>query len=280
MTARKPREYVAIAGPGAIGGTLAASFQKAGFQVVLVRRGKTPIRRHCKAVFICVKSPGLKWSLRAVRGLVGPDTAVVPLLNGVTHIQPVQRAYGPSRAVFGACYIAAMRTKGGKILHTGGEGVVLARTSKNRAACDAAGGILKQAGWKVGIVSSPERLLWTKTVYNAAVNPIGALAGKTNGELALDPALRDLVLATISEAALIARKAGYPPLGPNLGRRVLRGCLSAPDQVNSMAQDIAAGRKTEADAILLPLLKAAKKAGRKTRYLEPLYLSIRALEKA
>ena len=173
-----------------------------------------------------------------------------------------------------------VRTKGGKIRHTGGEGVLLAKTPQNRSACDAAARALKQAGWKVGFVRSPERMLWTKAVYNAAVNPIGALSKKTNGELARDPALRDLVVATVLEAASIARKAGFPPLDPHPDRGVLKGCLSAPDQINSMAQDIAAGRKTEADAILLPLLKAAQKAGRKTLYLEPLYLSILALEKA
>jgi 2-dehydropantoate 2-reductase len=116
-------------------------------------------------------------------------------------------------------------------------------------------------------------------VYNAAVNPIGTLTRKTNGQLASEPALRELVCSVVREAAAIARAAGFPPLDIQPTKRVLQGCRAAPNQINSMSQDIEAGRKTEADAILKPLLLSARRTKRSTRYIEPLYRMIRGLEK-
>jgi 2-dehydropantoate 2-reductase len=310
VSTSKNKEYVAVVGPGAIGGLLAASLREKGLDVLLVghstasvkalkrsgitatcTKGKSkryrgwleistrPKRRPgCTAVFLTVKAQGVPSAIRAIKGIVSPETAIVPLINGVSHITPLRKAFGTSKTVFGACYIAAMRKSSTSTVHTGGGGIALAKTKENAAAFTKARKILKTADWTVRSAEHPDRLLWTKTIYNAAVNPIGTLTRKTNGELASIPALRDLVSKTVQEAALIARAAGYRPVDPNPVAAVLKGCRSAPQQLNSMAQDIERGRKTEIDAILKPLLNAAKKQRRQTRYLEPLYMMIRRLE--
>jgi len=279
MQAEDAAPFTAVAGPGAIGGTLAVSLRRAGERVLLVGRSLARPRRRpgCRAVLLCVKAAGLRWALHATRGLVGPATPVVSLINGVTHVHPVLKAYGPARAVFGVCHIAALRT-GTTIRHMGGRDIVLAETPANRAACRQAQTLLGKGGWRVRTVPSVERLLWTKLIHNAAINPLGALTRKTNGQLAAEPALRDLLVRVADEAAAVAKAAGHPSLDANPARSILRGCAAAPRQINSMAQDLAAGRPTEADAILRPLLRAARKAGRATRYLEPLYRMIRHLE--
>jgi 2-dehydropantoate 2-reductase len=306
---RKP--YIALAGPGAVGGLLAASLRRSGNKVLLIGNGpahvrelsrkgivatdlrgksrtyrgwlkisaRTRSRQGCEAVIITVKAPALPAALRAVRPLVGPETAVVFLLNGVGHIDAAYRTFGAARTVLGACYIAAMRTGRTSVVHTGGGGIALGRTKENLKAVDKALRLLRGAGWTTRATDAPKRLLWTKTIYNAAVNPIGTLTRKTNGELASIPALRDLVSGTVREATEVAKRAGFPPIDRNPVAAVLRGCKAAPKQFNSMAQDVAAGRKTEIDSILKPLIAEAKKQKRKTRYLEPLYQMMRRLER-
>lgn len=294
---------VVVSGPGAIGGLIASRLLDAGHDVTLIardsagaarirRRGlavgrrrikgwasvteKLPARTTVDAIFLCVKSPAIRRAIECVRPGVGPETAVISLLNGVTHLAPVRRAFGPRRAVFGSCYIAAMRNAAGAIQHSGGEHILLARGAKNSAALKTAASLL--SAWKVKTVGSEERLLWTKLLYNAAVNPLGALLDRDNGALATDPALRDLVRLVLKEAVDIATRAGHRPLHADMEARVARGCLAVPRQINSMAQDLRAGRETEADAILKPLLDAAQKQGRRATAIEPLYRVLKRLE--
>jgi len=146
---------IAIVGPGAIGGLLAESLLDAGHEVSLVARdarraarirsrGLTIGRRKLHAwtrvasslgksdaldaVFFCVKAPVIESAVRSVQGAVGPKTIVVSLLNGLAHVVPMRRAFGRSRAVFGSCYIAAMRTPSGAVVHSGGEHILLGRS--------------------------------------------------------------------------------------------------------------------------------------------------------
>ena len=81
-----------------------------------------------------------------------------------------------------------------------------------------------------------------------------------NGELARDPALREILLKAIAEATAAARRAGHPPLHSDLARRILLGCRRTRFQRNSMLQDLAAGRRTEAGMILGPILAAGSPA--------------------
>ncbi len=298
------RMSAAVAGPGAIGGLLAVRLKQAGMAVTLAGRPKTmaAIRRRglsmtglrgrtirirgwakeapkdgVGAIFICVKSSGLAWAVRAARRLAGPDTAVVSLLNGVTHAPALRRAFR-RRAVIGVSYIAAMRTGPAAVRHTGGDRIDLARNSNNTRACAKAARRLRAAGFRVRITASEERLLWTKAVGNAAINTLGALTNKTNGELGAEPAIAELLAGVIREAAGIARASGRPPLTRNMAGPILKGLRGAYDQRNSMLQDIAARRRTEADAILKPLLLAARRTGRRARLIGPLYAMIRRLE--
>jgi len=304
------KRAVAVVGPGAIGGLLAATLRRCGRPVVLAARGTSPLardgasltvkdpggriwratrfgiagaaqspREDLEAVFICVKSPDLAGAIASARRLAGPRTAVVSLLNGLTHRAPLRRAFGPSRCVFGVAYFAARRTGPASVWHTGGDLVTLAPTRANRAAALAARRALSEAGWRVGLAPAEDRLLWTKAVFNAAINPLGALTRGTNAALAAHPATRRLVTEVAAEAARIARAAGHPPLPGITARGVLRSSRGMVHQYNSMVQDLEAGRKTESEALLKPFVAAARKTGVPARYIEPLYRMVRRLEK-
>jgi 2-dehydropantoate 2-reductase len=130
----------------------------------------------------------------------------------------------------------------------------------------------------VKLDNSEDRVLWTKTAYNAATNPLGTLTGRTNGELVAIPALRELLLGALKEAALAARAARHPVPYSFLKGRLLAGLTAAHSQSNSMLQDLRAGRPTELDAIVTPLLKAASQKHLKLPLLESLARFTRRLE--
>lgn len=308
----KGRGWVTVVGPGAVGGVLAASLSKAGFEVRLAARqggeagrlGRAGLRFEgpdgrrrvvrglralgavpspsgpCAAVFLCVKARDLAAALPAARAACGPDTPLISLLNGVGHERAVRRAVGARRAVMGSCYFAAMRVGPRAVRHAGGTLVWLAEGAANKASARAAAAVLRDSGWHVAVKRDEARLLWTKLVYNAGVNPLAALARRPNGALAEDGALRELTLRALGEARRAAAAAGRRPYPEMTDAKVLAGCRAVPDQLNSMIQDLDAGRPTEAAAILAPLLAAARRGRVPVPALSVLAAALGSLEEA
>lgn len=301
---------ILIVGPGAVGGVLAARWTAAGRDVLLLGRTQAaedrltrrPLsyagadrRRYavprrlasarrsrpapCEAAFFCVKSHDAAAAARAARRWIGPATAVVGLQNGVGHEKVLRRAFGPRRVVVGSCYFAADRPEPLHLTHTWGNDVLLAAAPGNAEALAAAQRLLMEGGWNVHVKDSEERMLWTKACFNASTNLLGALCAATNGQLAEDPALREIMIAALKEAVAVARRCGRPPLYRHMEALVVRSCRNAPDQRNSMLQDLQAGRRTEVQAIAGPILAAGRRAGVPTPFLDRLSRLVGRLER-
>lgn len=282
-------EPLLVVGPGAVGLALTAGFRSAGERVALLGRtpkderglaasgfavtspdGRTRLVRGglssaralkgpVPAAFFCVKSGDAARAAAAAKRWIGPDTAVVALQNGLGHEKVFRRAFGPRRTVIGVCYFAADRPAPGDLRLNGGEDVLLARRDGNGAALELAADLLTRAGFRVHLKDSEQGMLWTKAAFNAAVNPLGAACAVESGRLAEDPALRELSLKALAEAAAAAESAGHKLDYPDMAEKLLSSSRNAPHQRNSMLQDLAAGRRTEAKFILGPLLAAARR---------------------
>ncbi|MDO8757091.1 MAG: ketopantoate reductase C-terminal domain-containing protein, partial [Elusimicrobiota bacterium] len=135
-------------------------------------------------------------------------------------------------------------------------------------------------GFRVHLKDSEEGMLWTKAAFNAAVNPLGAACAVESGRLESDPALREVALAALGEATAAAAASGHRLDSPDMADKLMLSCRNAPRQRNSMLQDLAAGRRTEARAILGPLLLAAKRRRVPTPTLEILSAVIARLERS
>lgn len=302
-------EPVLVVGPGAIGLSLAAGLRRAGLNVAVLGRDVAAERRLTKdgfsatspdgrteriqglmgarvlkappqAAFFCVKSGDAKRAAASAKRWIGPDTAVVALQNGIGHEKIFRKAFGPRRTVIGVCYFAADRTAAGELKLNGGEDVLLARRKGNEGALAAASALLTRAGYRVHLKESEEGMLWTKAAFNAAVNPLGAACAVESGRLESDPALRGLALAALSEATAAAVASGHRLDYTDMADKLMLSCRNAPKQRNSMLQDLAAGRRTEAGAILGPLLLAAKRRKTPAPTLEFLSAVIARLERS
>lgn len=302
-------EPILVVGPGAVGLSLTVGLRRAGLPVSILGRSSSSERRLAKsgftatapdglretidglasaralksparAAFFCVKSGDARRAAAAARRLIGPHTAVVALQNGIGHEKVFRRAFGPKRTVIGVCYFAADRASQGELKLNGGTDILLARHPGNEAALDAANALLSQAGFRVHLKDSEEGMLWTKAAFNAAVNPLGAACAVESGRLESDPALREVALAALGEATAAAAASGHKLDYPDMADKLMLSCRNAPRQRNSMLQDLAAGRRTEARAILGPLLLAAKRRRVPTPTLEILSAVIARLERS
>jgi 2-dehydropantoate 2-reductase len=302
-------EPLLVVGPGAIGLALTAGFRRAGERVALLGRTAAAERRlaasgfmattpdgradlvrggllsaralkgRAKAAFFCVKSGDAAKAAGAARRWIGPRTPAVALQNGLGHEKMFRRAYGPRRTVIGVCYFAADRPAPGDLRLNGGEDVLLARHAGNAEALATAVALLARAGFRVHVKDSEAGMLWTKAAFNAAVNPLGAVCAVESGKLADDPALRELSLRALAEAAAAAEASGHRLDYPDMAEKLLLSGRNAPHQRNSMLQDLAAGRRTEAKAILGPLLRSARRRRLPAPTLELLAAVVSRLEK-
>lgn len=295
---------IGIIGPGATGTVLAASMIRAGLSVRLLARtrkaairlrreglriGHKRIRRleavsHrgrdlgvCDAVLFCVKSYDTRTALRQARAMVGRNTPVLSIQNGLNHVGPLRRALGRG-AVFGVAYFAARRD-GDTVHHLGGDRIDLAATSENHPHVRRIRQFLIAAGWKSKTFRAETRLLWTKLVLNAALNPLGALARCPNGEILRRPGLRELLRLALGEGERLSLWHGVRPLVKRLDLAALRLCRETASNLNSMAQDLEAGRRTEVDAILGPLLRTAPDPSRDAPVLHGLHRFVKGLER-
>jgi 2-dehydropantoate 2-reductase len=293
-------ETFTLVGPGATAGVLADSLSRAGKTVRLLAKDESQaaaIRKDglkvdgraveldavsadaerlgtSDAVVFCVKSPKLASAIGAARPLAGPDTTVLSIQNGLAHVAPLRRAFG-SRAVFGAAYFGAKREAGWKVRRLGGRRIELGTSGRNKERAKVLADVLRAAGWDCALGPEAE-VLWSKLVLNAAINPLGALAGVPNGELASRPALKDLLERAAREAASLS------PVPPRLKRAdaaAVRLCKATAGNFNSMAQDVAAGRRTEADAILLPFLRRTHDPASDAPVLFGFYRFLKGLER-
>ena len=299
---------ILIVGPGAVGLALAAAARRAKLPTAILARGAAAEKRleksgfvargpdgksrrvtgllsarslkgPARAVFLCVKSGDAARAGAAARRWTGPETPVIALQNGIGHEAPLRRLFGPKRLVVGVCYFAADRPAPAELTLNGGEDVLLARRPGNEDALETVVALLVQSGFRVHIKDSEESMLWTKAAFNAAVNPLAAACAVESGKIESDPALRELALAALAEAAGAASASGHPLDYPDMAEKLMASCRNAPRQRNSMLQDLAAGRRTEAKAILGPLLAAAKRRRMHAPVLETLAAVVARLEK-
>lgn len=261
---------IAVIGPGAIGGLVAAMLQRAGHDVVVVAREKTarqvtehgmdvqtdefgtwhaPLAAatevpHGARVVVAVKAEGIADAARLLAGTA--PTEVVSLLNGLDHVD-VLRAALPSVRVVGA-------TIAGEVLRTGaggfGPALVRHRGTLLRAVVpdDAAEfgvvAALRDTPIEVLTGGTEAEVLWKKLRFLAPLALLTSVWATGIGDaLTRDPALTSGLLA---EIAATATAEGVPTTGEDL-HGILSG-FPAPMR-SSLQADIEAGHEGELDAI-------------------------------
>ncbi|HLK11656.1 MAG TPA: ketopantoate reductase family protein [Candidatus Binatia bacterium] len=282
------RETVLVAGAGALGSVLGGLLARAGWPVTLLGRaphldavardglcieglfGEHHVRGlgcatdvcalggRYDAILLTVKAYDTRATAAAVAPLLAPDGVLISLQNGLGNLEAAAAAVGAervlgARVIFGAELIAP-----GRVRVTVYADPVLVGPSDpaDRALARAAerwAGNLARAG--VPAEPTPALLaeLWAKVLYNAALNPLGALLGVPYGRLPEDPDARAVMDEVIDEAFAVAAAAGVRLAWPAAAayREAFYGRLvpATAEHRSSMLQDLERGRPTEIDAI-------------------------------
>ena len=215
-------------------------------------------------VLLSCKAYDLEGAIASFATAVGPQTAILPLLNGMRHLDVLADRFGAERVLGGQCVISATLDASGGIVHlndlhslTFGE-LAGGRTSRIEAIAAAMSG----ARFDARLSEEMRQDMWEKWLFIASAAGITCLMRAAIGDIAAAGAA-DLVTGLLDECAAIATAEGYPPRKPSLERA--RAAFTAPGSLltASMLRDIEGGMPTEGDHILGDLLRrAAKPEGR------------------
>ncbi len=277
------RLTVAVLGPGGVGGLLAGLLARGGHRVVClageetagalrdggirVRSGQhgdfhaaveagTRLADAPDLVLVAVKETALREALERVPAdVLRDDTLVVPLLNGIDHLELLRERYGPGRVAAGAIRVEATRVAPGVIEHgTPFTDVELAGPEALRERLEALAGVLRGVGIGVSVGQDVEAALWGKLALLAPFALLTTRYGLPIGEVRT--ARRDELVGAVGEAVAVGRAAGVPLDAEAI---VARYDAFPAATKSSMQRDAEAGRPLELDAVGGALLRAAER---------------------
>jgi 2-dehydropantoate 2-reductase len=228
-------------------------------------------------VLLGVKAWQVPDAARAMAPLVGPDSVVVPLQNGVEAPNQLARALGPGPVLGGLCRIIAWVVEPGVVRHQGAEpyvgfgelaGGLSPRAERLAAAFSGARGVTAEA------LADVRSELWRKFLFISSVSGIGAVTRAAIGSFRSLPETRDLLERAMAEVAAVAAAHGVA-LPADVVAETLAFTDSLPAEgTASMQRDITAGRPSELEAQSGAVVRLGRERGVATPVHDFLYRAL------
>jgi 2-dehydropantoate 2-reductase len=272
--------HFAIFGTGGVGGYFGGRLAQAGEQVTFIARGL-----HLEAikdrglwvesingdffispatafdapekigavdvVLVATKAWQVAAAAEQMQPLIGPETLVIPLENGVTAADELAAVVGKEHVLGGMCRISAFIGGPGLIKHVGippylafGErdGMESERVERLRAV------LARCQGLTVEVPADIEAAIWDKFIFIAAVSGLSAVTRQPLGGFRSVPESRALLTAALEETTAVARARGIHLPENQVEKTLAMIDRSAPGIVPSMQKDILAGKPSELEA--------------------------------
>jgi 2-dehydropantoate 2-reductase len=275
---------ILIVGAGAVGGYFGGRLLEAGQDVTfLVRPGRAAqlakglsiqspvggvdlpapavvaadtLSEHFDLVLLSCKAYDLEAAIASFAPAMGPESMALPLLNGMRHLEALDRRFGAGRVLGGLCAISSVLGPAGEILHLNDLHTIVfgERDGSASARVAAIATAFENTGVDARASRSIVQDMWEKWVFIAAAAGITCLMRASVGDIVAAGGA-PMTIALLEECAAVAAAEGYPPSAAAMERS--RGMLTASGSAltASMFRDIEAHRPIEGDHIVGDLLR-------------------------
>jgi 2-dehydropantoate 2-reductase len=277
MTESQPWPRIAVVGAGAVGGYFGGLLARAGAAVIMIGRPAfaDAVKKNglfldtlqfqervrvevsteitavhgAEVVFFCVKTTDNAATARAIAPLLSKGALVVSMQNGVDNVEQI-RAAAAIDALPSVVYVAASVPEPGRVKHVGrGDLVVGPKNEKTERVA----ALFSRANVQCRISDNIEGELWTKLVWNCALNAVSALGHAKYGQIAGSADAWKVVETVVYEVLAVAKAANIHPPGLEDPKAALVGALKIATQMaealSSTAQDMNRGKRTEIDSL-------------------------------
>jgi 2-dehydropantoate 2-reductase len=215
------------------------------------------LRKPFDLVLLSCKAFDLENAMTSFAPGVGPDTAILPLLNGMRHLDILEQRFGGSRVLGGQCLIAATLNEKREIVHLN-ENHDLSFGERDGSNSDRVRAILammQPARFNVRASTEILQEMWEKWVFIAAAAGSTCLMRASVGDISDAPGGVEFALSLLEECRAVATAADHSPREASLKRA--RDMITARSSglTASMLRDIEANAPIEADQIIGDLIR-------------------------
>lgn len=221
------------------------------------------IRDAFDVVLLSCKAYDLDGAVAAIAPALGPQSAVLPLLNGMNHMAALSGRFGAARILGGACYIGATLDPSGEVRHVGDmERLTFGELSGERSArCDAIAQAFAATTVKASLNDNIIQAMWEKFVMLASLAATTTLMRGTVGEIMAAPGGEGLMMEALGECGRVAAAEGHAPSTEAVERTRKMLTMRGSTFTASMMRDLVAGGPTEGDHIIGDLVRRAERRG-------------------
>jgi len=281
-----PWPRIAVIGAGAVGGYFGGMLARAGAPVIFIGRpafvdsvnsnglfldtvqfqerikaeASTELSagRDCEIIFFCVKTTDTAETARQLARLLPPNALIVSMQNGVDNAEQIHAASGLT-ALAAAVYVAASVPVPGTVKHVGRGDLVL---GPKNVSTERVAEVFIRAGVPCKISDNLAGELWTKLVWNCALNAISALGKATYGDILANADAKQLVEEVVYEVLAVAKAAGISLPAFADPQIAIATAYKIAEQMaatrSSTAQDMMRNKKTEIDSLNGFIVRRAK----------------------
>ena len=306
MSGCEPWPRIAVVGAGAVGGYFGGLLARAGAPVIMIGRrafveaanqgglvldtlqfqAKVRVKAStelaavdgAEVVLFCVKTTDNAPTARAIAPLLAKGALVLSMQNGVDNAEQI-RAAAAIEALPSVVYVAASVPEAGRVKHVGrGDLVVGPKNPKTERIA----ALFSRAHIPCRISENIEGELWTKLVWNCALNAVSALGRAKYGHIAGSADAWKVVETSVYEVLAVARAAGIDPPGLEDPGAALAGAWKIATQMaealSSTAQDMNRGKRTEIDSLNGYVWRRGAELGVPTPVNQALYALVKLAE--
>lgn len=303
---------IAILGAGALGCAIGSTLSQGGHETWLIDRSAAHVGAMCRdgllvddadgsryvkvlattqaaevgavdLVVVLVKSFHTDSAMRSALGLIGPDTLVLSLQNGLGHDDVLSEIVGRERVLAGKTYVGGvLRGPGhiqsgvsGKLTYIGElDGQITQRVPAIAEAFNA-------SGLRTTVSDNILGTMWDKLLINVATGAVTGITRLTYGQLYEEPILKQTALAAVAEAMAAAKAAGIKLSMTDAEQAwTLAAEGLSPEFKTSMLQSIEKGSVTEIDFINGAVVRWGERLGVPTPVNSTLVACIKGIERA
>ncbi len=299
---------ILIVGAGAVGGYFGGRLAQAGRDVTFLvrpsrakqldRDGLRIISPHGDAVltpklvsveeidkpydlvFLSVKAYALEAAMNDFAAAVGPETMILPVLNGMRHVDLLTKRFGEHAVIGGVCQVASEIDDAGRIVQLADfqQLVYGERNGETTPRLQMLDVTLQGGGFDARLSTDIMQEMWEKWVQLASLGAITCLMRGAIGEIVAVPGGADLSIKVLDESTAVATACGHKPSEALLSRHA--GAMTAPASLltSSMYRDLRKGAPVEADHILGDFIERGDVRGVATPLLKAAFINLRVYQ--
>ncbi|MEQ1651194.1 MAG: 2-dehydropantoate 2-reductase [Hyphomicrobium sp.] len=232
------------------------------------------------AVVVSCKAYDLATAIAAIAPAVGPETLILPLLNGMSHLEALDTAFSKERVLGGTCHISVTLTPDGIIRHMSPfDALTLGpRVSSQDKRCKNLHSELALGGFETRYSDAVIEAMWEKWVLLATLAGMTCLMRANIGEIVAASGGAAQISAMLDECCAVASAAGHAPR--DAAMRSTRTVLTDPasSMSASMRRDLERGSRIEAEHIIGDLVTRGAALGVATPLLAAAWTHVQAYQ--